>query len=97
MESKRDQERKHHLSEKTTKKFRQIELVTFPVSSMSRAKIVHWVLLGEPGGEEELTCQNSELRKQHKPYSLLSLSDDGIQPDRLILKFLRGGNSLPDK
>lgn len=97
MESKRDQERKHHLSGKTTtKKPRQIELVTFPVSSMSRAKIAHWVLLGEPGGEEELTCQSSELRK-HQRCSLLSLSDDGIQPDRLILKFLIGGNSLPDK
>lgn len=39
-------------------------------------------------------CQNSGLIKQHKHCSLLSLSDDGIQPVRLILKFLREVETL---
>lgn len=95
MESKRDQERKHHFSGKTTtKNSRQIVHVTFAVSSMSRAKNIHWVLLREPGGKEELMCQNSELRKQHKRCSFLSLSDDRVQPDRLILNFLREVETL---
>lgn len=54
---------------------------------MIRAKNVHWVLLGEPGGKEEFMCQNSEGCKVCVVF--LALSDDGIQPDRLILNLLR--------